>query len=72
MHLADARLSASVSAGHVSMLQDSMMQLFTMMFGDVQFSTFKTIMNINTVSLTVDADVDPQLLTKPLFAALTI
>jgi hypothetical protein len=26
-----------------------MMQLFTIMFGDVQFSTLKTIMNVNTV-----------------------
>jgi len=25
------------------------MQLFTIMFGDVQFSTFKTIVDINTV-----------------------
>jgi hypothetical protein len=31
-------------------LEDSMMQLFTIMFGDVQFSTLKTIMNVNTVS----------------------
>jgi hypothetical protein len=30
-------------------LEDSMMQLFTIMFGDVQFSTLKTIMNVNTV-----------------------
>ncbi|WIA22614.1 hypothetical protein OEZ86_009594 [Tetradesmus obliquus] len=31
-------------------LEDSMMQLFTIMFGDVQFSTLKTIMNVNTVA----------------------
>lgn len=30
--------------------QDSMLQLFTIMFGDVQYSTLKTIISVNTVS----------------------
>lgn len=31
-------------------LQDSILQLFTIMFGDMQFSTLKTILSVNTVA----------------------
>jgi hypothetical protein len=30
--------------------QDSILQLFTIMFGDMQFSTLKTILSVNTVA----------------------
>jgi hypothetical protein len=30
--------------------QDSILQLFTIMFGDFQFSTMKTILSVNTVA----------------------
>lgn len=46
----DLHLHLLKSLAVVWVLQDSMTQLFTMMFGDVQFSTLKTIMNVNTVS----------------------
>lgn len=32
------------------LLQDSILQLFTIMFGDIQFSTLKTILSVNTVA----------------------
>jgi hypothetical protein len=31
-------------------VQDSVLQLFTIMFGDMQFSTLKTILSVNTVA----------------------
>lgn len=30
--------------------QDSILQLFTIMFGDMQFSTLKTILSVNTLA----------------------
>lgn len=45
-----ALLTIPSLAAAVGPPQDSILQLFTIMFGDMQFSTLKTILSVNTVA----------------------